>query len=112
MSVNEKMTAIADAIRGKTGKAEKLTLDQMPLEISSIVSGGGGDDSYNNPWVSYETAEIGIGENNVTNVEEAIEFMKSASGLDVVDDFDESDFACALNVRSTACTSVIAVDCD
>lgn len=87
MSVNEKMTAIADAIRGKTGKAEKLTLDQMPLEISSIVSGGGGDDSYNNPWVSYETAEIGIGENNVTNVEEAIEFMKSASGLDVVDDF-------------------------
>ena len=87
MSVNEKMTAIADAIRGKTGKTEKLTLDQMPLEISSIVSGGGGDDSYNNPWVSYETAEIEIGENNVTNVEEAIEFMKSASGLDVVDDF-------------------------
>lgn len=39
-SVNEKMTAIADAIRNKTGKADKLTLDQMPLEIDSIASDG------------------------------------------------------------------------
>ena len=34
MSVNEKMTAIADAIRGKTGKTEPLTLDQMAAEIA------------------------------------------------------------------------------
>lgn len=39
-SVNEKMTAIADAIRNKTGKTNKLTLDQMPLEIDSIAIGG------------------------------------------------------------------------
>ena len=39
-SVNEKMTAIADAIRNKTGKTDKLTLDQMPIEIDSIGSGG------------------------------------------------------------------------
>ena len=42
MSVNEKMTAIADAIRGKTGKAEPLTLDQMATEIAGIQVGGGG----------------------------------------------------------------------
>jgi hypothetical protein len=32
--------AIADAIRDKTGKTEEMTLDQMPLEIASIVAGG------------------------------------------------------------------------
>lgn len=33
MSVNEKMTAIADAIRTKTNGTQKLTLDDMPTEI-------------------------------------------------------------------------------
>ena len=41
MSVNEKMTAIADAIRGKTGGTDALTLDQMPEAIAGIESGGG-----------------------------------------------------------------------
>ena len=39
-SVNEKMTAIANAIRSKTGKTDSLTLDQMATEIDSIASGG------------------------------------------------------------------------
>lgn len=42
MSVHEKMTAIADAIRGKTGKTGQLTLDQMASEIASIKTGVGG----------------------------------------------------------------------
>ena len=42
MSVNSKMTAIADAIRGKTGKTDTLTLDQMATEIAAIETGGGG----------------------------------------------------------------------
>ena len=42
MSVNEKMKAIADAIRGKTGGTEGLTLDQMATEIAGIETGGGG----------------------------------------------------------------------
>lgn len=41
MSVNSKMTAIADAIRGKTGKTDSLTLDQMATEIAGIETGGG-----------------------------------------------------------------------
>lgn len=40
MSVNEKMTALADAIRAKTGDSEKLTLDGMALAIGSIETGG------------------------------------------------------------------------
>ena len=39
---SDKLSAIADAIRDKTGKNGLLTLDQMPDEIESI-SGGGGD---------------------------------------------------------------------
>ena len=36
MSVNSKMTAIADAIRAKTGGTTALTLDQMATDIASI----------------------------------------------------------------------------
>lgn len=39
MSVNSKMTAIADAIRAKTGKTATLTLDQMVTEIEGITGG-------------------------------------------------------------------------
>lgn len=42
MALTEKLKAIADAIRGKTGKTDGLTLDQMPTEIEKIESGGGG----------------------------------------------------------------------
>lgn len=36
MSVKEKMTAIADAIREKTGGTATLTLDEMAEEIKGI----------------------------------------------------------------------------
>ncbi len=45
MSVNEKMIAIADAIRAKTGGTDPLTLDQMAQEIEGL-SAGGYDDGY------------------------------------------------------------------
>ena len=45
MSVDSKMTAIADAIRAKTGGSGTLTLDQMASAIASIVVGGGGIDT-------------------------------------------------------------------
>lgn len=43
MALIDKLNAIGDAIRAKTGKYDLLTLDQMPLEIEGIT-GGGGDD--------------------------------------------------------------------
>lgn len=39
MALTDKLTAVADAIRVKTGKNNKLTLDEMPTEIISINSG-------------------------------------------------------------------------
>lgn len=38
MSVKEKMTAIADTIRSHTGGTEKLSLDDMPLEIENACT--------------------------------------------------------------------------
>lgn len=43
MALIDKLNAIGEAIRGKTGKTEKLTLAQMPDEITAIQVGGGGD---------------------------------------------------------------------
>lgn len=42
MALINKLTAIADAIRSKTGKTGKLTLEQMASEIASIGTSGGG----------------------------------------------------------------------
>ena len=41
MAIINKLSAIGAAIRAKTGKTELLTLDSMPTEIASIVTGGG-----------------------------------------------------------------------
>lgn len=38
-TIYEKMTAVADAIRGKTGGTEQLTLDDMAVEIAGISTG-------------------------------------------------------------------------
>lgn len=46
MSVNEKMTAIADAIREKTGDTELLTLDDMATEIPRVYESGSTDATY------------------------------------------------------------------
>ena len=40
MALTDKLTAIGDAIREKTGKSDLLTLDQMPTEIRAIKTGG------------------------------------------------------------------------
>lgn len=44
MSVNDKMKAIADAIRAHTGGTDALTLDAMAQAIAGIQAGGGGGD--------------------------------------------------------------------
>lgn len=42
MALIDKLTNIADAIRGKTGGTDPLTLDTMAEAIASIEAGGGG----------------------------------------------------------------------
>lgn len=39
MALTDKLSSIGDAIRAKTGKTEKLSLEQMPDEIRSIETG-------------------------------------------------------------------------
>ena len=41
MALTDKLTAIANAIRSKTGKSATLTLEQMVTEITGIETGGG-----------------------------------------------------------------------
>jgi hypothetical protein len=45
MALTDKLSAIADAIRGKTGGTEEMTLDQMVDAIAGIESGGGGGET-------------------------------------------------------------------
>lgn len=40
MALIEKLSAIGEAIRAKTGKTDLLTLDEMPTEIAAIETGG------------------------------------------------------------------------
>ena len=42
MALTNKLTAIGDAIRAKTGSSDKLTLDGMASAIANISTGGGG----------------------------------------------------------------------
>lgn len=63
MALTDKLTAIADAIRGKTGGTEKLTLAEMPLAIAGIEAGGGGAEwkkvaSYTPTSVTYLTTML------------------------------------------------------
>jgi len=45
MALTDKLSAIGDAIREKTGNTALLTLDAMPAQIRAIQTGGGSSDS-------------------------------------------------------------------
>lgn len=53
MSVNEKMTAIADAIRDKTGGTDKLGLDDMSQAIPEVYDAGK-QAQYDEFWDNYQ----------------------------------------------------------
>lgn len=60
-TVNEKMTAIADAIRDKTGGTEKLGLDGMAEGVNEVYDAGktqGIAEGYNTGYTEGETAGI------------------------------------------------------
>lgn len=53
MSVHEKMTAIADAIREKTGGTEPLTLDGMAASVPDVYDAGAKSE-YDRFWDAYQ----------------------------------------------------------
>ena len=66
MALTNKLTAIADAIRGKTGGTEAMTLDQMATAINGIETGGssGGSAFYSGSFTPTENVlsiEIDVG---------------------------------------------------
>ncbi len=67
MALIDKLTAIADAIRAKTGGTDTLTLDDMATEIAGIETGGGVDTSMQDIIISGTTIEY-YRNDRVTNV--------------------------------------------
>lgn len=53
MALINKLSAIGNAIREKTGKTDLLTLDQMPQEIKGIETGSS-DNHYDTFWDSFQ----------------------------------------------------------
>ena len=54
MALTDKLTAIGDAIRSKTGGSDLLTLDEMPQEIQSIQTGGGSTEEWDDIVIASE----------------------------------------------------------
>lgn len=78
-SVYDKMTALADVIRGKSGATGKLSLDGMTSAVESIVAGGGG-------------ALTSVVDNSVTSL--------SASDLDGIEEIRSYAFYGCSNLTS------------
>ena len=55
MALTDKLTAIANAIRAKTGGTSELTLDDMATEISNISVGSGSSGVDNKRYIVKET---------------------------------------------------------
>lgn len=56
MALTDKLTAIGDAVRTKTGGTDLLTLDQMATEIANISGGGGGDIDFNIEQITVQSS--------------------------------------------------------
>ncbi len=83
MALTDKLSAIADAIRGKTGKSGELTLDQMAEEIAGIETGGGSD-NFSFVCDNYEihATIIAVGANTVTNLSTMKSYFRGVLGFD------------------------------
>ena len=58
MALTNKLTAIANAIRSKTGETGKMTLDQMPTKIGAIETGPSIQESKTIEITSNGTTEV------------------------------------------------------
>ena len=81
MSFAEKMTAIADAIRGKTGKTDKLSLDEMATEINEISTG---ERDINPEWTNWSYFSRN---NNRNDLAAKLKYSDTSNGTDFSDMF-------------------------
>jgi hypothetical protein len=75
-----KLTAIADAIRGKTGKTDGLTLDQMAAEIAGIEAGGGGSGGIG--AVKFLDVDITVDASTTTKVDYVVDGLEIVSSAE------------------------------
>ena len=88
------LTGIADAIRSKTGKSEKITPEQMPAEIQSITGGGEPDPPDDGKTRLYITIPANAVEGLPPPRSKITVFVNSGSGCEI--DFgDGSEVATA-----------------
>lgn len=73
MALTDKIKAIADAIRAKTGSTDTMTLAEMPSAISGIQSGGGDEELITALKVAYE----GVPEDGVLIIPEGITSIRA-----------------------------------
>lgn len=117
MSVNSKMTAIADAIRGKTGGTGKLNLDQMAIGVNDVYqagynagagTGGGGnyDEGYNDGIAEGieqgKQAEYNRFWNALQNNGAAMDYTYAFAGSTWDDDCYNPKYP----IKATACTNM------
>lgn len=100
MALTDKLTAIADAIRGKTGKIDSLTLDQMPTEIAGIETGGGGD-------------MVSLIERTIAEIDDNAVTIVGGRAFDSCKELTSARFTNATEVAGYAfnnCTGLVTVD--
>ena len=78
-TVNEKMTAIADAIRAKTGGTDALTLDGMAEAIAGIEAGGGNTNIYTTEMVFAEETASAILEHNLGKIPDYVVVVQDSN---------------------------------
>lgn len=97
MALTEKITAVANAIREKSGKSDKLTLDEMPVEIKALTTEDIIQHAAIPDYVKKEASEL-IGKVRAVQTAESIIFLAmsdshyyGAQGESGVDSYVDGD---------------------
>lgn len=117
MALTSKLTAIADAIRAKTGETGKMTLEQMPAKIGAISGGGGGFDfSQITTTISMfegsEAASIDLSGLDVSNVSAMDRMFACCSNIKSLDlsSLNVQEFMMQANGMFDSCTNLEVLD--